>query len=166
MANTNDPFGALPIKTEGKESRVTYFPKASGAAIAPGDFVIANSSGLVTIATNSGALLGVAAEYKASSDTSDIAVYADPEQVFEIQADGDLQQTDVFMNAAITATALDATLKQSKQSLAIPTSSTATVQLKVLGLSEKPLAAWGSYARVRCKINNHLLKGGTGTGGV
>lgn len=163
MSNVNDPFGALLVKTEGKQSRVTYYTKKTGAAIAPGDFVIADAAGNVTIATagDGVTLLGVAAEYKASADVSEIAVYDDPDCVFEIQASADLQAADVFQNANIVATALDSALLQSKQALDSSSLGTgATKQLKILGLSKDPETAWGSYAKVRVKINNHALRGG------
>lgn len=163
MANINDAFGALPVKTEGKQSRVTYYTKKTGAAIAQGDFVIADAAGNVTIATGGDGvtLLGVAAEYKASADVTEIAVYDDPEAVFEIQASADLAAADVFQNANIVATALDTALLQSKQALDSASLGTgATKQLKVLGLAKEPEAEFGSYAKVRVKINNHALRGG------
>jgi len=163
MANTNDAFGAVPVKTEGKQSRVTYYTKKTGAALAPGDFVIADAAGNVTIATGGDGvtLLGVAAEYKASTDVTAIAVYDDPETVFEIQASADLQAADVFQNANVVATALDSTLLQSKQALDSASLGTGiTKQLKVLGLSKSPTAEWGSYATARVKINNHALRAG------
>lgn len=163
MANVNDPFGAVLVKTEGKQSRVSYYTKKTGSAIAPGDFVVADAAGNVAVATagDGVTLLGVAAEYKAATSTDQIAVYDDPEAVFEIQASADLQAADVFQNANIVATSLDTALLQSKQALDSSSLGTgATKQLKILGLAKSPEAAWGSYAPVRVKINNHALRGG------
>ena len=85
MANTNAPFGLRSIDPEGKELRVARFAKKSGNAIYEGDPVIQDATGAVDIATAGVAILGVAAEYKAATDTTDIAVITDPETVFEIQ---------------------------------------------------------------------------------
>ncbi len=163
MANINDAFGAKPVKTEGKQGRVGYYTKKTGAAIGEGDFVIADAAGNVTIATGGDGvtLLGVAAEFKGASDVSEIAIYDDPEAVFEIQASAALAAADVFQNANIVATALDTALNQSKQALDSASLGTgATKQLKVLGLSKEEGAEWGSYAVARVKINNHALRGG------
>jgi hypothetical protein len=163
MPNVNDAFGALPTKTDGKQGKVSYYTKKTGAALAPGDFVIADALGNVTIATGGDGvtLLGVAAEYKAASDVSQIAIYDDPEATFEIQASANLAVADVFQNANIVATALDSALLQSKQALDSSSLGTgATKQLKILGLSKEQGAEWGSFAKVQVRINNHALRGG------
>lgn len=163
MANVNDPCGALPVKTEGKQSRVTYYTKAAGSAFAPGDFVMADATGAIVLGTagDGVALLGVVAEYKAAASTDKVAVYDDPEAVFEIQASANLVAADVFQNANILATALDTALLQSKMALDSASLGTgATKQLKILGLAPNGSNAFGSYAVVRAKINNHALSGG------
>ena len=165
MANINDAFGALPVKTEGKEARVNYYTKKTGSAIAPGDFVTADAAGNVDLGAAGETLLGVAAGYAAATSTAEIAVYDDPETVFEVQASADIQAADVFQNADIVATALDTSLEQSKHALdSSSLDTTATLQLKVLGLSKEEGAEWGSYAKVRVKINNHALH--TGVAGI
>jgi hypothetical protein len=161
MANVNAPFGARLLDSEGKEIRVKRYKKKTGAAIFQGDFVKMASTGDVEVATASGALLGVAAEYKAATDTSDIAVIDDPEAVFEIQASANVTAADVFANAQLVVTTGDTSLLLSKHALdSANIADTATHQLKILGLSSIDDNAYGSYAKVKVKINNHSFKAG------
>lgn len=161
MANANVPYGAILIDSEGKQFRVRRFVKKTGSAIFPGDFVMQASTGNVEVATAGAKLLGVACEYKAATDITEIAVIDDPEAVFEIQADGDLAAADVFANADIVATAGDTALLHSKhvlQSSSINT--TNTLQLKILGLSKVASNAYGSYAKAKVRINQHAYSSG------
>ncbi len=161
MANINSPFGARLIDSEGKEIRVRRYVKKTGSAIFQGDFVKMASTGNVEVATASGALLGVAAEYKAATDVSEIAIIDDPEAVFEIQASADAQQADVFANAQLVVTSGDTGLLRSKHALDSANIATdATHQLKILGLSSIDDNAFGSYAKLKVKINNHTFKAG------
>ncbi len=166
MANVNKPFGLRLLKTEGKEFRVRRYPKTA-AIIYEGDAVMQDSSGAVKVATSAVALMGVAAEYKSAAATT-IAVIDDPEASFEVQCSADFQAADILQNADIVANAGDSLLNQSKHALnSASLQTTATLQLKVLGfVQDVENAAAGSYARVEVKINNHVLKGGTGTAGI
>jgi hypothetical protein len=161
MPNVNAPFGARLLNSEGKQFRVNRYVKKSGAAIFEGDFVIQDATGTVTIAGATGTLLGVAMEYKASADVSEIAVCDDPEAVFEIQASANLVQTDVLSNAQIVATAGSTSLNRAQSALDSANIATdATHQLKILGKSEIDDNAYGSYCRAKVKINNHAFKAG------
>lgn len=168
MANANAPYGFRLVRTEGKEYRVRYYNKASGSVIAEGDLVKQDASGNVTLQSSTGAILGVAQEYKASADTSQIAICDDPEAVFEVQCSADFAAADVFQNADQTYTAPNDALRRSKTALdSASFGTTATLQCRILSLSYLPPDnAVGSYAKVLVKINNHALKGGTGTVGV
>lgn len=167
MANTNAPFGFRLVRGEGKEYRVRYYPKKSGNIIAEGDAVKQDASGSVELQNSTGAILGIAMEYKAATDTSDIAICDDPEAVFEIQASANLVDASVFSNADLTYTAPDSTLKRSKVALdSASLNTTATLQMRVIGLSKLISNEAGSYAKALVKINNHAFKGGTGTVGV
>jgi hypothetical protein len=166
MANVNAPFGAIVVKERGVEPNVSYYPKISGTIIYEGDFVTHDVSGSVTVGTATSAMLGVAAEYRAAADVGPIAVYDDPNLIFEIQASGDLGAADILQNARIVATTGDTSLLRSKHALDSGNiADTATLPLKILQLAPGVENAFGSYARVRVAINNHLLKGGTGTAG-
>lgn len=161
MANANAPFGARLIESEGKQFRVRRYPKKSGNAIYQGDFVIADAAGSVDVATAAATLLGVALESGAATSTTAIAVCDDPEAVFEIQADGDFAAADIFRNADIVASSGDTSLSRSQHVLDSSTmDTTSTLQLKCLGLSQINENAYGSYARVKVKINNHAFKAG------
>lgn len=167
MANANKPFGLLLVQGEGKEYRVRRYPKKSGNAIYPGDPVIQDAGGGIDIAGTSGALLGVAMEYGAATSTDPLAVCDDPEAVYSIQANSQVVAADVFQNAQLASAAGDSSLKRSKFTLDVANmGTTATYQLKILGLTPIASNAYGSFAQVNVKINNHLFKGGTGTQGV
>lgn len=167
MANVNNPYGMRLIDSEGKEFRVHRYPKVSAGVIADGDPVTVDATGAVALAAAGDALLGVAVEYKASGDVGPIAVCDDPEAVFEIQASANALAADVFANANVVAATYDSLLNRSKFALDSASIGTgATLQLKIMGLSTIDDNAYGSYARLKVKINNHKLKGGTGTSGV
>lgn len=161
MANANVPFGAILLDSEGKQFRVRRFPKKSGNAIYAGDFVIQDATGTVDVATAGAKLLGVAIESKAASSTDDIAVIDDPDAVFEVQASANVASTDVFANADIVATAGDSALSHSKHTLdSSSINTTNTLQLKILGLSKVASNAYGSYAKVKVRINQHAYSSG------
>lgn len=161
MANINAPFGARLIDSEGKQYRVKRYVKKTGSAIYPGDFVKIASTGDVEVASASGQLLGVALEYKAATSVAEIAVCDDPEAIFEIQASANLAAADVFANAQLVVTAGDTSLLTSKHALdSANIASTDTHQLKILGLSAIASNAYGSYAKAKVKINNHVFKAG------
>jgi lipopolysaccharide export system protein LptA len=159
MANIDDAFGFIPELTDGKQARVTRYPKLAGVAIYAGDIVIVQATGDVTVGAATGQILGVAAETVAAAGTT-IAVYDDPDQTFVAQI-STAAAADVFLNANTVVTAGDATLGQSKQSLNGTMAVTATFQWKVLGLSAEPNNAWGAYARVKVRPNEHVFNAGT-----
>jgi hypothetical protein len=161
MANANVPFGALLLDAEGKQFHGRRFVKKSGNAIYSGDFVSQDATGTVDVAVANGVMLGVALEYAAATSTAEILVCDDPAAVYEIQVDGDITQAAVFANADIVATTGDTALLHSKhvlQSSSINT--TNTLPLKILGLSKVASNAFGSYAKVKVKINKHAYSSG------
>jgi hypothetical protein len=86
-----------------------------------------------------------------------------------VQASANLTAANVFENAnLVTGSAGGPGSRRSGAALDSSTlaSGNATRQFKVLGLSQIDDNAYGSYARALVKINNHVLKGGTGTVGV
>lgn len=168
MSNANAPFGARPVNSRGAEIQGRPYKAKASTAIYKGDFVTADAAGTVDVSAAAEAILGVAAEYKAAADTDrTILVYDDPDFIYEIQADGDFAAADVFKNADIVAGAGSTTLLQSGHVLDSSTmDTTATLQLKILGLASVAENAVGSYARVLVKINNATLGSHTGTVGV
>jgi hypothetical protein len=160
MANTQDPFGLRVLESEGTQYRVRRYVKKSTNAIYPGDAVIAAATGDIDVATGADGvvLLGVALEYGAAGSTAEIGVCDDPNAVFEIQADASIVAADVFQNANITAGAGDAVLRRSGQDLDVASLGVgATKQLKILGLSAISDNAYGAFARVKVKIQNHVF---------
>jgi hypothetical protein len=158
MANVQDPFGLRLLDDEGKQFRARKYVKKSGNAIYPGDLVIPTATGDVDVATAGAIALGVALEYGAATSTDSILVCDDPEATYEIQADNAIVAADVFQNANITATAGNATLRRSKHDLDFASLGTgATLNLKILGLSSISDNAYGSFARVKVKIQNHVF---------
>lgn len=161
----NYPYGLELVEQDGKQYRVRRYTKKTGAALYQGDAVIADAAGNVTVATAGATLLGVAMESLASSDTSSIAICDDPDAIFRIRASGNFTSADVFQNANITANAADTTISRSKHDLNVSSlATTNTLQLKVIGLHNHPSNAYGSYADVLVRFNNHQFS--TGVVGV
>lgn len=160
MANPNAPFGFQPLKSEGKEIRVTQYIKATATALYPGDVVKLNSSGQVVISAAGDVMLGVVAEYEAAASTS-VTIYDDPAMYFMAQCDADFQLTDIGQNANITATAADTSLLRSKQDIDVASFGTsASLQFKVMGLINRGENAVGSYALVKVRPNSHFFASG------
>lgn len=165
MANPNRPFGFEVITSDGKEIRTRRYKKSAGI-IYPGDVLKLLSTGDCNVAAAGDAMIGVCAAYAASADT-DVLVYDDPQLEFITQMTGSFAAADVNLNANIDATTGDTALKQSKNSLDTATQAvTATLQFKILGVLSRGDNAVGNYCIVRCRPNNHVLKGGTGAAGV
>lgn len=162
MANADVPMGLVPYTADGKQYRIRRYPKKSGNAIYKYDAVKADAAGTVDVATNTGALLGVAMEYKAATDTSDIAIMDDPEAVFMIQTAGAIAATGVFQNAKLVATAGDAATGLSAMELdSSDHDTTSTLQLRILGKVPKENNDYGSFVDLLVQINNHQLRAGT-----
>lgn len=163
MANSDRPRGAEPY---GRQRRIT--PYTAGATIYPGDFVHMEADGLVDPAAAAEAICGVAVSYAAASG-DEVLVADDPDQQFIVQADGsDIDaQTDINLNYDILATAGDSTYRRSNHELDSSTgNTTATLQLKLIGIQPRVGNALGAQVDCIVTINNHQHKGGTGTAGL
>jgi len=163
MANQDRPKGAEP---KGTPMRSEVYQ--SGGAIFKGDWVSKDADGEVIAALVTTALVGVAAE-STSAAGAEVKVYDHPDQQFIIQADdaGVAAQTNLNLNYNIVATAGDATFSQSRMELDGSSGAvTATLPLKALRLDVRDDNAFGANADVVVIINNHQLKGGTGTLGT
>lgn len=161
MPNPDNAFGFVAVKDAGKEPRVEYY--AHGAnTIYEGEPVAVEAAGTVVKATvgDGQVLLGIAAESRTASDGKLIAVYDDPETEFIAQVDEDFQLADVFQNTNFVSNSADTALSRSKDELDSTVGTGATKQFKLLGLASRGENAVGSYAIVRCKINNHVFKAG------
>lgn len=154
----------MPIITKGDNVRQNSY--VAGGAVKIGDFVKLDASGRVVVAAAGDALLGVSNSY-ASAAGLPINVFDNPEQQFIGQAStaGIAALADLNLNYNIVANTTSGP-EGNHQIDGASGATTATLPLKVLNLSPEFKAAFGSNARVVFVINNHILKGGTGTVGV
>lgn len=164
MSNVDRHNGFRPY-----EEAVRCRPYVAGGAVYPGDAVSLNSSGQIVAASASSALAGVAASY-ASASGVEVMVWDDPDQIFEVQDDGSatLASTGVGLNYNIVANSGNSSYIRSRMELAANSgATTATLPLKLLGFGrEQNSDTVSPYQKCVVEINNHQLKGGTGTAGV
>lgn len=163
MPNADRPRGFEPYGRVRREKEYV-----AGARIFPGDAVHKENDGKVDPAVASEALLGVAMSY-ADADGDAVIICDDPDQMYIVQSDSaDIDaQTDVGLNFNLTATAGNTTYNKSRQELDGNTEgTTATLPLKLLGIDNRDDNAFGDNVDCIVVINNHDLKGGTGTAGL
>ena len=93
-------------------------------------------------------------------------VLDDPSQLFLIQADEDIVQADIGKNADVIGTGGSTTNGTSSMELdSSSIADTAALNLKIVGLYDVPGNAFGDFAVVVVKINEHLY-GSTGVKAV
>lgn len=187
MANTDAPFGAMPIKhLDGSPyngaTREYKIADAYNTAIYFGDFVKAEAAGVIQVAAAGNTILGVfqgcryrnaageqvySKHWPASTATfgseGAIATVVDaPDVVFAIQNDSDSAtpaQADVFANADFVSTHTGSSLTgMSKMELDTSTFTTGTANLCVIGFVEAADNTIGNFARVEVLINEHFHK--------
>ncbi len=92
-------------------------------------------------------------------------VIDDPNQLFTIQADEDIEQADIGKNADVVGTGGSSTNGLSSMELDSSTiANTAALNLKIVGVFKTPGNALGDYCQVVVKINEHLY-GSAGVAG-
>jgi hypothetical protein len=160
MANTDFAYGLRPWSGDGAPPRVTsYDLAAANTVIAQNSLVLRNELGYAdastAVAPPDGAILGVAAEYKAANSGGTIKVYDDPKQKYLIQAEGTVAQTHIGTWCNLkTATGLDATTKWSTIEIDQATySNTKPSLLFIEALSPEVGNALGANADVIVTIN-------------
>lgn len=162
MPNQRNPAGAVPI---GPILQANVYPKATNAAIYPGDFVVMRAAGDVAVATAGNAeLLGVALGYAAAS-AAEVLVADDPDQQYYLQDDGvggTLAATHVGNNINLKADPGNSTYLRSRHAAAANSVTTAAAQLRIL--DKHPADDWGKYTRLRVVVNQHTF--GKKTSGV
>lgn len=160
MANTDKPFGLRPVgHLCGGEIRTRPYVVTTGQTFYPGDILKTVAGGTVEIgaAADGAIVVGVAAAPVASSAAgATVAVYDDPNIVFEVQVQtGDTPAaTDVFSTGDHLATAGDSSTKQSRQEFKLDGNG----QLKIIALAPYPDNAWGEHAKIHVIFNEHLYK--------
>lgn len=94
-----------------------------------------------------------------------VNVLDDPAQLFLIQADEDIVAADVGKNADVVGTGGNTTTGVSAMELDSSTvANTAALNVKIVGLHDSPSNAYGDFAVVVVKINEHLY-GSAGVAG-
>lgn len=162
MANAQQPFGFIPVLSEGKQNRIREYAKTSGEAIYAQDAVKLTAAGTVSVAGSGQRILGVAAAY-AAADAETVKVYDDPEAVFKAQADGSLNDAaDIGLNINLDPGSPYTPLQVSGQALLTASKGTeATKQFKLIGSDPSPLSmASEAYATWYVKPNEHEFKAG------
>lgn len=164
MANTLRNTGFRPWGTPLRVNNYT-----SNGIVYPGDAVQLASTGQVAAWSSSAvSTLGVAGSYS-SAQGQQLTVFDHPDQLFVGQVDGAFASPNnlIGMNATISATSGSTTYKVSRMQVATTAiGTTAAFPLKILAVDNRPDNSFGTYADVIVQINNHTLKGGTGTLGI
>lgn len=184
MANTNTPFGLAPVQQQASGPysagiRTYCIPASDGTAVYVGDLVklagtgeIVNGSPFqdVIIAATGDVFCGVVvgfapnpsdltSRYRAASTQRLVYVCDDPDALFEVQEIGTgtaLTLNDVGLNinisvvAGSTYTGLSGSVINNASE-----ATTNTLDLHIVGLSDRPNNAVGAYAKWLVRINRH-----------
>lgn len=163
MANKNIIKGFEPY---GELLQVSEYVAA--AALYPGDLVKLDSDGKVAAATaGAAAAIGVVISYAASG--ANVLVADHPNQKFICQANGSSidAQTDMNLNYNISVGTASTLYRRSAMQIDHTSGATnSNYQVKVLAIHKAVDNALGDKVDVICVINNHSLKGGTGSDGI
>jgi hypothetical protein len=178
MANVNTPRGLTPLRNAGstyETGGIEMFSVAAsdGTALYIGDPVVkdgnSDAGGIASVvrASGTGAITGVVegfmpngttdtAGYRAASTLAYVLVRTDPDTLYEVQdTAGTIAAADIGLNANLTAGTGDAYSKRSGFVLASASkATTATLPVKIVGLSQRPGNDFGAYAKVLVKVNN------------
>lgn len=183
MANTNKPFGLRPLgnlSATGAQKQYGYLIASGyGTAIYQGDLVVVYDGYIIkydasTHAAPTGVFNGCQyndptrtdkptwKNYYPGSVTPNIGsivceVQDDPNQLFVVQADGSVTQANIGKNADPTASTTGSTYSGiSNGSLGSASiAKTAALTFKIVGLYDTPNNAFGTYAQVVVKLNQH-----------
>lgn len=162
MANTERAMGFRPY---GAVLRIN--PYTAGGTFYPGDAVQQNNAGQLVVWA-SGAVFGVAAS-KGVVDTQAL-IYDHPDQMYLAGSDDATEPAALTAqnnNYTIITTAGNSTYNISRQQLdGSAPATTATHPFKFLYLDPRADNAFGAKADMVVVINDHVLKGGTGTVGI
>lgn len=161
MGNADTPRGFTPY---GALKQVAVFE--AGSVVAPGEFVSLASDGQVDASAAGATILGLALDYAAAAGDK-VRVAIDPNQLYVGQADETEidAQTDVGNLCDIVATGDSTTYKAARMEIDSSTIGTGSGgQLVILGLESRPDNAFGGFADVIVRINEHQLV--TGFAGV
>lgn len=164
MANTNSPFGLIPINTlVGGQPRINIYPVKASTTIYKGDLLAIDSGGGVTPSAAGGSTdIGVAMEYvdNSSGGLGDkmVAVADDPHQEFLVQAytGTAVAATDMFATCDILAGSGSATTKLSGHVANMSALNSGATQLLVLRKYDVVDNEWGDSVRLVVLLNAHV----------
>lgn len=195
MANANIAYGLKPVRrahggSPNFAAREYYVPASDATALFVGDPVILAGSAdaslvypTVTRATAAGGnritgvVVGfrptdgiVALGYRAASTEAWALVCDEPDMLYEIQEDstgGALAAADIGLNADLAAGTGSAVSKKSGFVLDTSTkATTATLQLRIVGLTDRADNEVGANAKVLVRLNLTTETGAAGSTGV
>lgn len=161
MANKNQAVG---LKPHGECVRARKY--VAGSTIYPGDPVALATDGQVDSSVTV-PLLGVALNYALANENVMVADH--PDQIFEVQANGAISQSDVQGNFDLSLGTASTLYKRSASVMDASTAdnTVATLAVKLLAIGDEiTQEAGATNVDVIVKINNHVLNGGTGTAGL
>lgn len=153
----NAPYGFKPSQTShGGPPRVTVYGFSGEAnAVYPGDLVVLEADGKVAVITaaNEEPLVGVAANFveASSAEDTDVYVYDDPEQLFEVQVDDTLLDDYIGDLCDPVATSGDSSRRLSQMTANSDAATTSSLQI----IAKHPADEYGQYARVLVRIAKH-----------
>lgn len=180
MPAASAPFGFRPAYSPTGFDRAKRYPIAAAyaTAILKGQPVILATNGTITAGTAAADLLGIFAgcEYVDATGKPNVSpnwpaaqavltgttpfawVYDDPENVYEVQADGSLAATSVGDQADVSNAAAGSTVTGQSQATLSATLAGAGVQaqFRIVGLALNQDNAWGDlFTVVQVKIARH-----------
>ena len=177
MANVNNPSGFVPYTGPGTGSGNAQITEhdllATNAEIGIGSPVKVAAGG-VELAAASDALCGIAAEYKAASDSSlKIKIWSDPDQLFVAQTDDGTGTATALAAVGLNINMVGTGVTNRRSTSELDETSattTATLPFKIMKLSDeyqgRARNAFGEFNRLVVKINNHQFGSSTGTVGI
>lgn len=163
------PGDAIKSAAGGDANGVPYMQKAAGTDTVRGVVV-----SVVLAAPNLPSLQGVIIDNTtqaipaAKAKDYYVLVCDDPTIIYELQDDGSSALTNLACNKNASLTVANPTSPQQNSATSLSCASVATTQglnLKIMGLLQKPNNAFGVYANWLVRFNQHEL-GGSNTAGV
>ncbi len=168
MANVDNPHGFSPLMRNmgGGHSSVKTFTKdvLENVIIYPHDVVTIEDDGGLTAGGTPGStrMVGVALDHGAAQTLTEHSVVWNPDALYEAQdnaVSAGVVATDMFAGANCEYNGGDATAVKSGHEINETgiSATSAGLDLKLIALYDTPDNAFGTNARIICKINLHLL---------
>lgn len=191
MPNAIAPFGLKPVRDGASApyndgTDLFWLPAADASVVYIGDPVVisgtADANGIpsITLATPgagnriTGVVAGfninpaiVASGFRAASTDTHALVEHHPDALYEIQANGTVAATDIGANANLIAGTAGNGYKRSGWMLDTASmTTTATLQVRIVGLARRPDNEFGPNAVLLVRINQTTETGAAGSTGV